>query len=137
MKKLLILTAISTILTVPAVAVQKCVALDINQDWSRTDVNGSADWSATANNGIKVQALAVCANNSGSMYDVSAALEFSADEPGQYCWCRMISPVVSKWVAYGDLDSWDYCNYDCLALCSSAFESDKDFVATLFNNLSD
>ena len=101
MKKLFTLTALGAILTAPAMAVQKCVALDASTTTcTSTPTTCKADWSATCTtNGTRVpiKGIAMCSNQAAdAKYDTSdATILLDCFEPpdhlnlfGGFCFSR-------------------------------------------------
>lgn len=137
MKKLLTLTAVGAILSTPASAVQKCVALDKNDTQctsSYSSYRGKANWEATCTtNGVSVpiKGIAACSQEAGpvpgavNFDDSQVAIELlpTVASNGMYnnnnCWCRIISPAISRWVYTGETyaDVAD-CTYNCAKECA-------------------
>ena len=148
MKKLLTLTAVGAILTAPASAVQKCVALDATKTCTGTK---PADYASsltatcygTNNEEIPVQFIAVCADTSGSTRDQKDTIAYTAASDASYsndyCWCKMVSPAVSKWVLADDDLERDSCLRTCASFCyySLIYSSYQAFRTAFFTNLSD
>lgn len=134
--------AIMAVLT-PARAATKCVLLDADSEcrWNKSSYKGEAEWSVTCNSGINgqtqrtdVYGIGVCAKSSGNLGDVRNELVISGDaEENIYCWCRMLTPTVSKWVAYGTSSN---CSYNCADSCAiDAFSSYESFRDTMFGSI--
>ena len=148
MKKLLTLTAVGTLLAVPAIAVQKCVALDAeNTTCTSTPEYGKADWSATCTtNGtsVSVKGMAVCSNITGgaalATSDTITTIHSDSDTFGfGHCWCKIVSPVESTWVYSNfktiltDAQCLYQCSYRCANLLTS---STSTLLNVLINSIS-
>ncbi len=136
MKNILILTAIGAIITAPAIAVQKCVALNNNTSCKvgKGATYGYADWTLTCTTGtttVPISGIGVCSNQAGNAAILSTTLEYTAisnaTDPNQcytgdarYCWCRMLSPAVSQWVYSGlEMNTESDCLYKCARECQT------------------
>lgn len=160
MKKLLTLTAVGAILSTPASAVQKCVALDKNDTQctsSYSSYRGKANWEATCTtNGVSVpiKGIAACSQDAGPVPGATNFDDSNVDiellptvySNGNYnnneCWCRIISPAISRWVYTGMTyaDGSD-CSYNCAKECAYMIadkrsEASYDFRRSLFSKMS-
>ncbi len=152
MKKLLTLTAACALLTTPATAVQKCVALNADSDIrchssNRNLFKRHVDWSTTCGDidnisGVPIKGIAACSyvnylsNDSVLVYPI----EDGVSNNQRYCWCKVISPAISGWVLYDDgsigQDFED--SEDCLTNCaSSCAEISWPMNEEIFKNLTD
>ena len=142
MKKLLTLTAVGAILTAPASAVQKCVAFDTTTpEFIVQESYGSYDWTGDLEN-MTIYGVAACGFDSvsddGSSISTSVQASAIDIEDNTYCWCRMISPAISKWVyndTEGYFDSAIECSLSCAYACTVAAGDYMHFRERLFNNL--
>ena len=147
MKKHLILAGvITTVLTTTgAHAVTKCVALNgINttctSDFLQYEYH--IDWAATCTtNGVStpISGIGICSGTQGaSQYATATELDtFLTSDDNRYCWCRMISPAVSRWVFYGSTASAGVCDRRCAYICANVVQGVEDFRSALFGSLSD
>ena len=128
MKKTFILTALGVILTVPTfAAVQKCIAMTADttcSDWVAEEY--SYDWSVTCNR-IPVKGIAVIADN--NVDDVADSLTHIN---GSQCWCKIVSPVVSKW-AWVSVTTKPYCAIEC----ATHMINDSEFRGFIMSSFSD
>ena len=134
MKKLLTLTATCAILTAPASAVQKCVALDVGASCRADSVDsGGIYWDMTCNpetsNPVYVGGIGVCAQDLGyGDYDVLSDDEFrvvSTDATSvnlKSCWCRVLTPFVSKWILSYTYTASLQCAKYCAQQCAGDIE---------------
>ncbi len=143
MKKLLTLTALCAILSAPAMAVQKCVALDSSTTTcTPTSAFGNANWSATCTtNGTRVpiKGIAMCSNQAaGAQYGTSDAIttvSSASDTNNVNCWCKMVEPAVSSWVFISARVSAGFCEFYCSGNCATSAQSDSAFRSALFGSL--
>lgn len=144
MKKTLILTALGATIMSPAIAaVQKCVSLQATENY--TSLFGSAvevkcaDWGAIGSTSkITVEGVGVCSNNAGtSSTRDNLSFDTSSTTNNKYCWCKMISPAISKWVySGGNKTSEATCLRDCAANCAAAMQY-SNYRGYFFSNLTD
>ena len=136
-----ILCAISA---APAHAVTKCVALNSNttctSDYSQ--YQNHTDWAATCTtNGVStpISGIGICSSTSDSSTSQTATeLDTSStSDDNKYCWCRMISPAVSRWVFSNALSSGSYCAMNCANVCAHNVLIRAAFRTALFGSLSD
>ena len=147
MKKHLILAGVFSVAIVqsqPAMAVTKCVALSS----STTCTSSSAqyeyhtDWAATCTtNGVNtpISGIGICSSTRGaSQYATATELDTSlTSDDNKYCWCRMISPAVSRWGYIGPITSASSCAQYCAYYCAYHVQSYSGFRSALFGSLSD
>ena len=139
MKKILIVTAVGTLLAAPAMAVVQCVQKPEYNDHGELDGigggAGSADWTFETSN-VTFTGVAVC-SSSVSIFGTYTALDsISMSETGSsnsYCWCKMTYPLVSRWVSTGGFRS--NCFKDCAATCYDMFGRYDTFYNAIFSNL--
>ena len=138
MKKHLIIAGIICVASIPpAYAVTKCVKLTPSTTCTSPSGNGS-NWSVTCG-GIEIQGVAFCGSqDGGTMGAISENVTTSlTSDDNRYCWCKMVSPVVSSWVSYGGrMDAGD-CADDCAYNCASSARGNSAFRPGLFSGLSD
>lgn len=144
MRKHLIIAGIICVASIPpATAVTKCVALNTGTTCSASgSLYYSTNWSAnckTNGQSVTILGVAACSNTKGSSNGQTvAALGLSDNlDDNDYCWCRMISPAVSNWVYYGQLNSGSECATRCSDLCRGVAMQYQSFRSAIFSNLSD
>ncbi|MBE6460223.1 MAG: hypothetical protein E7009_04575 [Alphaproteobacteria bacterium] len=143
MKKLLTLTAVGAILTAPAFAVQKCVALDASTTTcTSTQAYGNADWSTTCTtNGtsVPIKGIAMCSNQAAdAQYGTSDAIKTvsgTTDTTNVNCWCKMVEPAVSSWVLIYTYTSAGYCAFNCSYNCAWYAQRANAYLYALFGSL--
>ena len=153
MKNIVMLSAILAVVSVPAAAVQKCVALG-----SRTTCEaprglsqsptGKADWSLTCTtNGtsVAVSGIGICSSvrgttsspvSSGNLTTTTCISAGSCPASGDavYCYCRMVSPALSQWVAIQmAFASESTCLQNCASTCYQHLIDDRTVRTALFS----
>ena len=144
MKKHLILAGVFSVAIVqsqPAMAVTKCVALNSSTTCTIDDYERHTDWASTCTtNGVStpVSGIGICSStDGGSGYQTATELDTSATpDDNKYCWCRMISPAVSRWV-YSAAPATIYCERYCANNCATNLYFYPAFRRVLFGSLSD
>lgn len=131
------------ITTTGAHAVTKCVALNSSttcDPGSITQYQNHTDWAATCTtNGVStpISGIGICSSTQGSGYQTATDLDTSSTaDDNKYCWCRMISPAVSRWV-YSSSPSNQYCDRYCAHYCTLNLYVYAAFRSVLFGSLSD
>ena len=148
MKKLLTLTAVGTILTMPAMAVKKCVALDasVTTCTATTSVQGKGDWSATCTTDgktVTIEGVGMCSaylagsGENGYSNGSITTLSSTSSVSNKRCWCKMIKPAVSYWVYVSEYTNASTCAYYCADECRIRARSNSEFRSVMFSNLSD
>lgn len=144
MKTQLILAGILTsIIIQPAHAVTKCVALNSNTTCTyKKPGDNVAGWTSTCTtNGVNtpISGIGICSSTTGESYGETATeLDISSTaDNNTYCWCKMTSPAVSRWVSPNSYTPADVCAMQCASTCASAVRNSAAFRSALFSNLSD
>ena len=132
------------ITTTGAHAVTKCATLS-----SRATCTSSSsqqyeyrtDWAATCTtNGrsTPISGIAICSSTKGGMAATATELDISSTvDENKYCWCKMTSPAVSRWVSAGGGSSASGCAQVCASSCAMAPQYYPIFKSVLFGSLSD
>ncbi|MBR2392934.1 MAG: hypothetical protein IKB05_00380 [Alphaproteobacteria bacterium] len=148
MKKLLTLTAVGTLLAVPAMAVQQCVALDSSTTTcTSTPVNwnGTAEWEVTCTTdgtNVPIKGVSACSNVKGdtdyAIYSDGAlpTLSDASSEVNFYCWCKMVEPAVSSWVYTNIYTPASNCAFYCSGNCATHAQYYPEFRSALFSSIS-
>ena len=139
MKKHLIIAGIICVASIPsAYAVTKCVKLTSSTTCTGPSGNGS-NWSATCG-GIEIQGVAFCGSQNGVLAGTKSenVTTSSTSDNNKYCWCKMVSPAVSRWVFYpADTLLAGYCTHSCAYLCATGAQGNSALRSALFSGLSD
>lgn len=140
MKKHLLIAGLLCAVTIPPVsAVTKCVKLTPSTTCTSGNAeSGQLNWSVTCG-GILIQGIAGCSSKSISeVGTTSDTVPTSATtDNNRYCWCKMTSPAVSKWVSNIDNVTASACAISCAANCASRLGAFPSMRAGLFGSLSD
>ena len=123
----------------PASTVTKCVKLTSSTtcpDYSGE--YGQSNWSATCD-GVPIQGVTFCGSQDGGSIGATtdAVTTSSTSTDNKYCWCKMVSPAVSRWILSSAGMSVGYCANACANLCASLAANNTSFRSALFSNLSD
>ena len=146
MKKHLILVGvITTVLTTTgAHAVTKCVALNSSTTCTSSPIQYQyhTDWADTCTtNGVStpISGIGICSSTKGaSQYATATKLDTSStSDDNKYCWCRMISPAVSRWVFLSSGASAGDCAQYCASDCANNVQYIAPLRSALFGSLSD
>ena len=150
MKNIVMLSAILAVVSVPAAAVQKCVALgsgttcEAPGGLSRPPT-GKADWSltcTTSGKSVAVSGIGVCSSVMGttsspvSSLTTSTCISSSSCQSGDavYCYCRMVSPALSQWVGLQmAFASESTCLQNCASTCYQYLIDDRAVRTALFS----
>ena len=138
-KHLLIAGLICVVAIPPAFAVTKCVKLNSSTKCSGGDVEYlKPNWSANCD-GMTIQGVAFCGSqNGGSTGATSTTVTTSTtSDDNKYCWCKMVSPAVSRWVSRHTYASDGPCASICAGSCAYRAADNASFRSALFSNLSD
>lgn len=146
--KILITGAVLCAITATgAQAVTKCVALNSSTTCTsnNTDYQYHTDWAATCTtNGVStpISGIGICSSTQGSVGQTATELDTSStSDDNKYCWCKMTSPAVSRWVFFSSPPSAGMCAQHCADGCAYGCVSDvqffADFRSALFGSLSD
>ena len=147
MKKLLMLTTVGAMLAAPANAVQKCVALN-TESTECAPLNPSLYlytpwWEAkctTNDKNLLIKGIGACSRVQGNAYasaypnDTIPTVSDSSDTTNVNCWCKMISPAVSRWVFAKTHTSVGDCAASCAFYCVTQFRF-SEFLSALFGSL--
>ena len=134
------------ITTTGAHAVTKCFALNTGlrtvctSDYSQYEYR--TDWAATCTtNGVStpISGIGICSSTDGGSLGATATeLDISSTvDENLNCWCKMISPAVSRWVFYFSFGSAGDCAWECARYCASSVQFVEDFRSAMLGSLSD
>ena len=149
MKNIVMLSAILAVVSVPAAAVQKCVALGSGTTACAGGLSrpptGKLDWSLTCTTNSKsvaVSGIGVCSSVSGRTNSPVSSLASTCISSSScpvsgdavYCYCRMVSPALSQWVAIElAFNSESLCLQNCAATCYQYLIDDQSVRTALFS----
>ena len=151
MKNIVMLSAILAVVSVPAAAVQKCVALGSGTTCAATGKlsnppTGKADWELTCTTNresVTVKGIGVCSSVRGTTSSPVDSLTTStcfstgqcpASGDAVYCYCRMVSPALSQWVALQmAFASESTCLQNCASTCYQNLIDDRAVRTALFS----
>lgn len=121
------------LLSVPAYAIQKCIALNTSTACQNiTPETFHTDWGSNCN-GIAIRGVSVCGHeNGGGENNRAVDSVWISGDAGQNkaCFCKIVQPVVSRWTwAETQPSAWDcaqYCPMACAGKLADA-DNNKDF----------
>lgn len=147
-KKVFIACMLTTIVA-PAYALRlKCVALtsdticpDASFSGYGMEFTANCQSTALGSRRVPVTVIGMCAGGQqtvGTAQADSAFLFGSSTSTSQNgCWCKVISPVRSKWVSAGGCSGDNNMTVKCLSLCAQqlAVDNATTFTKAIFSNL--
>ncbi|MBQ0013544.1 MAG: hypothetical protein KBS86_03185 [Proteobacteria bacterium] len=92
-------------------------------------------WGLTLYTGDKIKGEALCSSTDGTYAKPGNPDEAFDEDTSQYCWCRMTSPAVSRWVFFGDDDFSIFCAHRCVDYCASFVHDVSDFRSVVFGSV--
>ncbi|MBP3316553.1 MAG: hypothetical protein J6L70_03065 [Alphaproteobacteria bacterium] len=88
-----------------------------------------------------VRGVAGCSKSGGTAYttttDILTTLTTASDGNNNKCWCKMVTPVVSKWVYIRSYSNAGSCAKSCAYRCEEAMAGNDTFRNTLFSSMTD
>ncbi|MBQ3039068.1 MAG: hypothetical protein IJD41_00735 [Alphaproteobacteria bacterium] len=85
-----------------------------------------------------VRGVAGCSKSGGTAYttttDILTTLTTASDGNNNKCWCKMVTPVVSKWVYIRSYEHIGSCAKSCAYRCEEAMANNDTFRDTLFTS---
>lgn len=118
-------------------AATKCVAtLNASQSCQNNAKIGFIGWQATCGQ-MTIIGTGACSNVSGGKIAAQAdniPAENSSDI-NKFCWCRMMSPAVSKWIFSYPFSSAAECAYSCGYRCAADMNSSVAARSAIFKDL--
>ena len=124
-----------TVCVVPAHGVTKCIKLNSSTQCVPRGISSNTIDITFDCNDMRVTIIGACSSTVGTTMGqvTSSALSTSyTDADNKYCWCKMISPAVSKWVYYNVVGG---CATGCTFECASALPFYSEFSSALFSDL--
>lgn len=139
MKKTLFVSVVATLLSVPAIAVQRCVALNNSTTCAFAVPEDHASmWESSCTTGgqyVPIRGVVACAIEYADFGEVADSLNLT--DSGN-CWCKIIGPAESKWVSVGQgtTESEYYgCVMKCAYDCARYMAESNVFRNALFSSL--
>lgn len=132
----LIFVCIFSIIAMPVAAAVLCSNLNSSSTCSGGRSSGAFNWTIRCGT-VDIKGVSSCASNAAKYGTVAETLAAG----GVNCWCKMIYPGVSKWVAMGEYQdnttTIANCLNTCAATCASkvVVDEDRNIKSSLFNNL--
>ncbi|MBQ8255805.1 MAG: hypothetical protein IJY99_02460 [Alphaproteobacteria bacterium] len=129
--------------TTNAMSLEQCVKLSPTSGTCTSVSSEYRDVDAIVNcSGTQVTIVSTCAMTTGTA-DVTAlddiVISSAAPANNKYCWCKIVSPVTSKWVYRYMYSTNINCAYSCVRGCANAFlyaeSQDVTFRTTAYSNL--
>lgn len=97
----------------------------------------SADWKSTCSTGVSVtvKGVAYCSSSSATLNSTATSVT-GGGATKRYCWCRVVSPGLSKWVYAIDEGDAISCGNNCADDCASKLNSTAAFRSAILSGLS-
>ncbi len=109
---------------------------DMGADSSDTATYGlttDQTWGVTFSYGI-IKGITSCNGTSGT-FGQSTTDNFSQTDKGQYCWCKMTEPAVSRWVFRYGHNYAAGCAYGCADDCGRNVQTISGFRSGVFGSV--
>ena len=134
MKNLKLLVLSLMLFSVPAYAIQKCIALNTSTKCTEiTPEEYHTDWGSNCS-GIAIRGVSVCGHYEGGKEDNRAVQSvWISGDVGQNraCFCKIVQPVVSSWTyAETQPDAWrcaQYCPKACAGKLADPYNQNVAF----------
>lgn len=130
------------IMPVYGASVSKCTALRDNSSSCTFGSGSGLDWTGTcttAGVSTSLKGIGICAATVGAFANntTSDELSFSSTlDDNKYCWCRLVVPLVTRWVALGQSGrTYSECAMNCASSCSSNLRTVSSFKNALLRNI--
>ncbi|MBQ0013484.1 MAG: hypothetical protein KBS86_02875, partial [Proteobacteria bacterium] len=92
-------------------------------------------WGVTLYTGDKIKGEALCSRTDGTYAKPGNPDEAFDEDNSYYCWCRMTSPAVSRWVFRDVSDSAASCASFCAYACGYPVHYYSDFRSGVFSSV--
>lgn len=114
----LLTPAYSAVKCIPHTSYPSCGTLSVEE--SQTDWSMDCDGFGSISGSSIVKGVGLCSNKFADTGTFSDSITFSKNaSENVYCWCKMLSPVVSKWTSAGDyVSTYEDCALSCAASCT-------------------
>lgn len=129
------------IMPVYGASVSKCTALRDNSSSCSFGSGSGLDWlgsCTTAGVSTSLKGIGICAATAGTFANTTSdELSFSSTlDDNKYCWCRLLVPLVSSWVAIGQGGrTYSECAMACASICSSNLHTTSSLKNVLLRNI--
>ena len=129
------------IMPVYGASVSKCTALRDNSSSCTLGSGSGLDWSGsctTAGVSTSLKGIGICAATAGTFANTTSdELSFSSTlDDNKYCWCRLLVPLVSSWVALGQGGrTYTECAMSCASGCAIQLRTNSSFKNALLRNI--
>lgn len=130
------------IMPVYGASVSKCTALRDNSSSCTFGSGSGLDWTGTcttAGVSTSLKGIGICVATAGSFANntTSDELSFSSTlDDNKYCWCRLVVPLVSSWVARGQGGrTYSECAMNCASGCAIDFRTNSSLKNALLGNI--
>ncbi len=127
------------LLSVPAYAIQKCIALNTSTACQNiTPEQYHTDWGSNCN-GIAIRGVSVCGHKDGGNADnraVDSVWISSNPYENTDCFCKIVQPVVSRWVfAEPNDNNASNCLQYCPLACAGKLADQSNSENVAFRNV--
>lgn len=134
-----IIVIIASVFIVPGNchAAAKCVAtLSSSQSCQIDSKIGFIGWQVTCGQ-MKLIGTGACSNISGGKIAAQAdnIPAANSSDINKFCWCRMMSPAVSKWIFSYPFSSAAECAYGCGYRCGADMNTSVAARSAIFKDL--
>ncbi len=128
------------IMPVYGASVSKCTALGDTSSSCRFGSGSGLDWMGTcttAGVSTSLKGIAICAATAGTTTNTSDELSLSSTlDDNKYCWCKLLVPLVSSWVALGQGGrTYSECAMNCAGGCSTNLNINSGLKNALLRNI--
>ncbi len=129
------------IMPVYGASVSKCTALRDNSSSCTFGSGSGLDWRGTcttAGVSTSLKGIGICAATAGIKANTTSdELSFSSTlDDNKYCWCRLLVPLVSSWVALGQGGrTYTECASACASGCASNLNINSGLKNALLRNI--
>lgn len=134
----IIISSTFVLFTATANAATRCIPFDNSISCTATNYPAATATDATSKctisgKTVNVHMIGICASNTGKIGTVADTINISqTPSENTLCWCRMVSPATSKWIAYAECMDNVGCGRRCQLSNGTQF---IQFRSALFNNL--
>lgn len=111
-----------------AVIIPYGTGVGTNYNYWPSVANSGTTWTVNSYYGMMTGVTAcLSSNESTGTYAMNASVSAKGGEQaGKYCWCKMLHPVSSYWVYFGDVGTMTSCVSACATNCASMVNSNAN-----------